>query len=766
MRKQTKHSARGLGTCSHGAVSPCCPRSNTVRAPRHSEAATTKAYAIRGLFVLLTLALVLWANPFALGQRKQRGFSQRTLAFPGSLPGQQQPKNQQVQTAPDSVKNRHQAPVGTEARSPGPAPSIRAVPSGIDCDNAPGIVIHDDGTVENGYVSGPGITGIFADKFTPAVYPSIYTSVCLAFNTLCVGPTSYPIEVVVFDDDGPGGSPGTELGAMPVTITNIPTFPDPAPAWNSFDISSLNIVVNDGSVYIGARWTPQNLTDEVYMSSDENGPGFGGGYYFDNISNVWTPIQNFFPAYRAMFIRAVEQLGGLAVVNTVPAVGSVVFTQPTDFVVNVREPVQPDTLQASDFTVNGTAANSVDYTPGTTTMTFHFTSTPVTGQGAQTMHIAQGAFLSDPGGDPVHEFNGTFRYAVLLLQEDSTVPSVGGAFSPPAPGTYQFDVNWNEAVDPTSVQTSDLTLSSNPGATVTGVSVINGNTTRFTLSIETGGSLTASIAAGAITDQFGNPNDAFSGNYTVEGCPPGQYVITGGTDRIVPGDTNIGSNCDECDTFIPLPFNFQLYGATYTGVNVSSNGRLDFVNANEPGGFITACLPSPPSYFTGLPYDNTIFPLWQDQLTSATSPGCASFPGGTCGVFTSVTGSAPNRILNIEWRTVLHDDDTAPQNFEVRLYENDPNERFDVVIGTLTPPIFAERAWVSGVQGDGALGFYTEDFCKCPPALPPQNESRAYTLTPCATPTPTPTPTATPTATPRPTFTPRVRPTPHPRPRR
>ena len=84
--------------------------------------------------------------------------------------------------------------------------------AGIDCYNAPGIVIHDDGTVENRYQSGPGILGIFADKFTPTSYPSTYTSVCLAFNRLCGGNTSEHVEVVVFDDDGPAGSPGTELG--------------------------------------------------------------------------------------------------------------------------------------------------------------------------------------------------------------------------------------------------------------------------------------------------------------------------------------------------------------------------------------------------------------------------------------------------------------------------------------------------------------------------------------------------------------------------
>jgi hypothetical protein len=529
-------------------------------------------------------------TPFAPGQRRSREFSKRSLTFPSSLLEQQQLKNHQVQTTADSVKNRHQAP--KQAR-PRPAPPIQGVPAGIDCDSAPGIVIHDDGAVENGYGGGPGITVIYADKFTPAAYPTSYMSVCLAFNRLCVGPTSYPIEIVVFDDDGPDGvqAPSWVQCRSPSPIFRF--FPDPTPRWNSFDISSLNILVNEGSVYIGARWSSDSLA-QVYMSADENGPGSGGGYWFSNIDNVWAPIQNVFPLYRAMFARAVEQPG------------------------------------------------------------------------------------------------------------------------------RQF-----------------------------------------------GRSLTASVAAGAITNQFGDPNHASSGNDTVQGCP-NQYVITQGTDRIVPANTNIGNDCDECDTFIPLPFNFQLYGTTYTGVNVSSNGRLDFVNANEPGGFITTCLPSPPNYFTGLPYDNTIFAVWQHQLTLATAPGCASFPGGACGVFTSVTGSAPNRIFNIEWRTVLYADDTAPQNFEVRLYENDPNERFDVIIGTLTPPIYAERQWVSGVQGNGNLGFYTEDFCICPPDVPPQNESRTYTLTPCGTPSPTPT--ATPTATPRPTPTPRgtpilrPRPSPHPRP--
>ena len=42
-------------------------------------------------------------------------------------------------------------------------------------------------------------------------------------------------------------------------------------------------------------------------------------------------------------------------------------------------------------------------------------------------------------------------------------------------------------------------------------------TVRYTLSgITTEGALTVTIAAGALTDAFGNPSPAFTGNYTLD----------------------------------------------------------------------------------------------------------------------------------------------------------------------------------------------------------------------------------------------------------
>ncbi len=241
------------------------------------------------------------------------------------------------------------------------------------------------------------------------------------------------------------------------------------------------------------------------------------------------------------------------------------------------------------------------------------------------MHIAAGAITRTSDNQGNLDFTCTFRYDALLLQVTSTLPPVGGQFSPAAPNMHDYDVHFNEAVDPASVQTSDLTLTGTAGANVTGVTVLAGNTTvRFTIGSTFGGTLIANISAGAVTDAFGNPNAAFTGNYTVQGCPPTQYVITPGADTIVPGTTDTGNHVDDGDTSVALPFPFKLYGNTYNSVNVNSNGRLDFVTVNETGGYVTACLPASP--IVG-PFDYTIFPLWEDMRTDAALSGCSGFPG-------------------------------------------------------------------------------------------------------------------------------------------
>jgi hypothetical protein len=209
-----------------------------------------------------------------------------------------------------------------------------------------------------------------------------------------------------------------------------------------------------------------------------------------------------------------------------------------------------------------------------------------------------------------------------------------------------------------------------------------------------------------------------------------QYAIIYGSNIIVPGNTDTGNHCAWCDTTINLPFPFVLYEQTFNTVMVNSSGRLDFVCNNEPSNYTETCLPAPPN---NCPYDYTIFALWGEWYTGRSATGCSTWANG-CGIFTSVSGAAPNRIFNIEWHVVSREDDSLTANFEARLYENDAKKRFDVIYGVIQQR--SSNFLSAGVQGP--TGSFTQDFCNVPP---PQNVSSTYSMAPCVTPTPTPTPT-------------------------
>ena len=236
----------------------------------------------------------------------------------------------------------------------------------------------------------------------------------------------------------------------------------------------------------------------------------------------------------------------------------------------------------------------------------------------------------------------------------------------------------------------------------------------------------------------GRPNGMPSGTAGVIGreivaaIPEGgpcQYTITFGNNTIVPGTTDTGNHCTWCDTMINLPFPFVLYDQTFNAVMVNSSGRLDFVCNNEPSNYTETCLPAPPN---NCPFDYTIFALWAEWSTDIGATECSTWPNG-CGIFTSVSGAAPNRIFNIEWHAVSRDSQGVTANFEVRLYENSPNKRFDVIYGVIQH----SSSYVSaGVQGP--TGSFTGDFCN---VSPPQNVSSTYTMLSCGSPTPTATPT-------------------------
>src|SRR6476646_6401276 len=102
-------------------------------------------------------------------------------------------------------------------------------------------------------------------------------------------------------------------------------------------------------------------------------------------------------------VVALLDITGRACTVTSPICGTIVVN-PTDFVIEVSDPIDPVTVQASDLVVNGTAASTFIIANGNTTITFHFNTSPVVA-GINSMHIPAGAFDCGP---PV-EFNCTFQ---------------------------------------------------------------------------------------------------------------------------------------------------------------------------------------------------------------------------------------------------------------------------------------------------------------------------------------------------------------------
>jgi hypothetical protein len=238
----------------------------------------------------------------------------------------------------------------------------------------------------------------------------------------------------------------------------------------------------------------------------------------------------------------------------------------------------------------------------------------------------------------------------------------------------------------------------------------------------------------------------------------------------VAGTTDIGNHCDDCTTNITFPFPVNLYGSTFTSGDVGSNGNLQF------GGAVTYFGSSCP--LPNLNLGEAILP-YQDDLSTdpAISPDCSMFASG-CGVFTSVSGTAPNRVFNIEWRTGYYNR-AGTANFELRFYEDNPS-CFDVIYGSTVDNGLSE---VSGVQQSAAGPGVTTFSCHAatltnglkvtyccaggtPTPTPTASPTTTVTATPTATATPSATPTATatttPTATPTatPSGTPSVTPTP------
>jgi len=300
---------------------------------------------------------------------------------------------------------------------------------------------------------------------------------------------------------------------------------------------------------------------------------------------------------------------------------------------------------------------------------------------------------------------------------------------------------WTVTQDASSITWSSETLAQNQNANAIRFSTLYNfrfdadqapNPTAATVGYFKTGSPTAVVvqAAGNVPMASPTPTPTASPSPTSTATPtatatptvsPCQITITQITGTIVPGTVDIGNHGDDTVTTVALPFPFTLYDQTFISINLSSNGNAQFTTTDTA--FTNQCLP-----WTGHNY--TIFPYWDDLY----------LVNSGFGIFTSVSGTAPNRIFNIEWRAQYFPG-SGSAGFELRLYEGQSN-RFDVIYGAVSGGADSATA---GVQRDDTC--FTEFFCNRPGQL------TSWSTGPAGTPTPTPTVSATPTSTPTATAT-------------
>jgi N-acetylneuraminic acid mutarotase len=225
------------------------------------------------------------------------------------------------------------------------------------------------------------------------------------------------------------------------------------------------------------------------------------------------------------------------------------------------------------------------------------------------------------------------------------------------------------------------------------------------------------------------------------GCTTcGDYTLTSGTSTFVSGVDDVGNHTDDGDTPITIPFSVNLYDQTFTAAEVGSNGHLTFGTANA--GFGITCSPFG---IAGTTYVEA--PYWTDQRTDAVGVNCADFASG-CGIFTTTTGVAPNRIFYVEWRTVYFGSDgtDGPSlNYEIAIHE-DCNPPFEFIYNTINVASTGnDSELVVGVKKDDS----NFNQFGCDPSgggSPPVSSGQALTAG-CVVgppPSPTPTPSGTP----------------------
>ncbi len=143
-----------------------------------------------------------------------------------------------------------------------------------------GVTLDDTIAYESGSFGYYGSESSWAVRFTPESYPAQVTAAVFRFYNPSSSPSA--VDIVVYDDDGTGGLPGTEL--FRTTMASVPS------GWNTTAITG--VTVASGDFYVAVE--EDDVTQGIYLN--QNGNPTGRSYSHND--SVWE-VDSYTAAIRA-----------------------------------------------------------------------------------------------------------------------------------------------------------------------------------------------------------------------------------------------------------------------------------------------------------------------------------------------------------------------------------------------------------------------------------------------------------------------------------
>jgi hypothetical protein len=191
------------------------------------------------------------------------------------------------------------SPQGIEAGAKAvPCPAVAAGAAGDPSvhPQCVGGLVYDDGGYEFNY-GNPTIV----QKFDLPAGTTSLAQACICFTRLGSAPSATAFQVIVYDDDGSGGRPGTFLGAASATATAIPLLG----SYTHYAVSlgGAGITLPDAGVYVGVKYASGN---GIWLCGDRSSGTPQRQLYGGSSSGApWFTMAQLFPAEppRALGIR-------------------------------------------------------------------------------------------------------------------------------------------------------------------------------------------------------------------------------------------------------------------------------------------------------------------------------------------------------------------------------------------------------------------------------------------------------------------------------